>query len=96
MPVTRTTLNQRAMKEEVKAALASILYERRQQDEKWGVQNHEPVWWLAILMEEVGELSQEILEQHFTDAPNKADLKKELIQVAAVALAMLEQLNRQE
>mgnify|MGYP001574542261 CR=1 FL=1 len=81
-------------------AARSIDDERDRQDAKWGVQNHAPEWWLAILMEEVGELAQAILESHFdngVDARKKGGLpniRKEAIQCAAVAVALVECLDR--
>lgn len=39
--------------------------ERRRQENKWGVRTAEGTtreWWLAVLMEEVGEVAKEILE----------------------------------
>jgi NTP pyrophosphatase (non-canonical NTP hydrolase) len=59
-----------------------IREERRRQDEKWGVQNHDNLYWLGILVEEVGELSKAIIEGKMTH--------RELTQVAAVALAWME------
>ena len=80
--------------------ITAIRHERVNQEAKWGIQNHAPIEWLAILMEEVGEVSREALEYHFHKF-YKADgqlerYEKELIQVAAVALAMLESLSRNE
>ncbi len=60
-----------------------ILDERDRQDQKWGLQDHSLPKWMVILMEEVGELSEAILE--------KKNWRAEVVQVAAVALAMLEQ-----
>ena len=34
----------------------AIRQERTNQDLKWGEQNHPPLKWLAILIEEVGEV----------------------------------------
>jgi len=80
--------------------LFEITEERENQVKKWGVQNHSPIEWLAILMEEVGEVSREALEYHFhkfyQDTGQLERYEKELIQVAAVALAMLESLSRNE
>ena len=80
--------------------LFEICEERDRQNEKWGVQNHSPIEWTSILMEEVGEVSREALEYHFKkfykDTGQLARYEKELIQVAAVALAMLESLHRNE
>ena len=76
---------------------AEIKQERQNQINKWGIQNHKPIEWLAILMEEVGEVSREALENHFTSfyPPNTLnDHRKELIQVAAVCVAMIESLDR--
>jgi len=64
--------------------LNEIAAERNQQDTKWGEQNHSKEKWMAILMEEVGEVARAVLD----DEPR--DYRKELIQVAAVAVVMLE------
>ena len=60
-----------------------VIKERRRQDEKWGEQNHGPFKWLAILGEEVGEANKAALED------DSAGYRNELIQVAAVAMAMV-------
>lgn len=44
---------------------AEVTEERRRQEHKWGVRTAEGTtreWWLAVLMEEVGEVAKEILE----------------------------------
>lgn len=68
------------------------------QDAKWGEQNHKPIEWVAILTEEIGEVSKEALEYHFKkyyrDVDQLANYRKELIQVAAVAVAMIQCLER--
>lgn len=78
--------------------IESIKGERVNQENKWGVQNHSPIEWCAILMEECGEVSREALEMHFKKYYKNTGQEdryiKELIQVAAVALAMLECLER--
>jgi len=74
-------------------ALASVLVERCNQDMTWGEQNHDPFTYLAVLIEEVGELSQAALHTRF--GGNKATgLRDEAVQVAAVALAIVECLDR--
>lgn len=74
---------------------ASILAERVRQDQKWGEQNHPPIEWLAILTEEVGELAKEVNEHRWRERPDSlAKLRAELVQVAAVAVAWLECLDR--
>ena len=65
-----------------------VLIERRRQDEKWGIQNHEIHKWLSILGEEVGECHKAALEN------NIVELRKELIQVAAVSQAIIESMDR--
>ena len=75
-----------------------INQERRRQDEKWG---RRPGYWpasqdrkLAVLVEEVGEVAEAIL----TDSKGKPaqDIRMELVQVAAVAVAWLETLPVKE
>jgi len=76
-----------------------IIEEREKQDAKWGEQNHSPIEWVSILTEEVGEVAKAALESHFKHK-NKdhsyTEYRKELVQVAAVAIAMLESLDRNE
>ena len=73
-----------------------VLKERITQEAKWGVQNHNPERWLAILVEEVGEFAKAINQcENYWDARLAGnycdeDIKKELIQVAAVCRAMWE------
>lgn len=75
---------------DLKHALMEVLEERMRQEEKWGEQNHSPEKWVAILLEEVGESCKEMLDTpRHLGKPND-NLRAELIQVAAVALAMLE------
>ena len=74
----------------MESVLWKVRHERQRQDEKWGEQNHSPLYWLGILVEEVGELSKEIIEGH------ELSCQKELIQVAAVAVAWLEMRLRNE
>lgn len=73
-------------------ATRAALAERYRQDGKWGdIHNFDrrsPEEWLTILAEEFGELAEGILER---DAVN---VRKEVTQVAAVALAIHESLQR--
>jgi hypothetical protein len=66
----------------------AIQAERARQDKKWGSQNHDDLYWLGILMEEVGEVAQHVIEGR--DPYNN----HELVEVAAVAVAWLEAINR--
>lgn len=86
------------MMSKIDNVLVEVADERKNQDSKWGEQNHHPYLWLAILGEEVGECSKAALEAEF-DIPcgakiNYSDLGEELIQVAAVAVAIVESLDR--
>lgn len=66
--------------------------ERNRQMAMWGPQHHEYPTWLAILVEEVGEVAQAIQKGSVAYKETDADdLYKELIQVAAVATAIAEQ-----
>jgi NTP pyrophosphatase (non-canonical NTP hydrolase) len=73
--------------------LKDVAEERGSQDMKWGVQDHDPLAWLAILTEEVGEVAKEVNEVHFRGKSGEA-YRAELIQVAAVAVAMVECVDR--
>lgn len=66
--------------------LQEVMAERARQDKKWGEQDHPDAYWLGILMEEVGEMAHDMIEG--------GSVKKELVQVCAVALAWLECLER--
>ena len=79
--------------EGMESVLAEIVVERRQQDEKWGEQNHHPFTWTAIAGEEFGEVCQSALKATYGGA-TWADYRKELVQAAAVLVAMVECLDR--
>ena len=84
-------------------AICDIRTERERQDKKWGEQNHLPQFWTGILGEEYGELCEAVNETVFTTAyPDAArrerggyeNMRKEAIQIAAVALGFIECLER--
>ena len=77
------------------AIIEEIRAERVRQDEKWGEQNHPPFIWLVVLGEEVGEACEAALEAQYGGKP-LANYRAELVQVAAVALAAIECLDRWE
>jgi hypothetical protein len=83
-------------------AIRCVTDERGRQLQKWGVQNHSPLEWMAILVEEVGEAQKEALEHHWAgrhyphDPERLQRLRAELVQVAAVAVAIVESLDRNE
>ena len=73
-----------------RAVLDEVSAERARQDAKWGEQNHPAfkhgeVTYRDILLEEVFEALAE---------SNQARLRAELVQVAAVAVAWVEKIDR--
>jgi NTP pyrophosphatase (non-canonical NTP hydrolase) len=74
-------------------AIKDVVEERKRQEAKWGEQNHAPIYYLAILTEEVGEFAKECLTDHFGKTRTE-NLRVEAVQVAAVALAIIECLDR--
>jgi hypothetical protein len=81
-----------------KSVLRSVRIERKAQDRQWGVQDHDPITWIAILGEEFGEATRCALQLRFdneTGDEGPGDLIEELIQVAAVAVGAIESLERQ-
>jgi len=79
--------------------LCEVTNERKRQNEKWGEQNHDPFAWSAILSEEVGEFSQAVLKARFEYGAHLEpsileQARQEAIQVAAVAIQIVECLDR--
>ena len=77
--------------------MSEVTTERLNQEAKWGQQDHGDFEWLTILGEEVGEACEAALKS----APLMGEhtqtvheLRKELIQVAAVAIAHIEAIDR--
>ncbi|HEV7680017.1 MAG TPA: hypothetical protein VGQ42_15750 [Candidatus Dormibacteraeota bacterium] len=81
VPITTATNNQAF-------AVCEVLDERDHQDVKWGVQDHDPFTYVAILGEEFGEFCREVLESN-RGVPT-TNLYTEAVQVAAVALKIIE------
>ncbi len=73
--------------------VVEVRNERYAQWKKWGEQNHDPITWLAILLEEVGEVAKAAVQANFENGDVK-EYRKELIQVAAVAFQMIECYDR--
>jgi NTP pyrophosphatase (non-canonical NTP hydrolase) len=71
----------------VNKSLAQVGNERMKQVMKWGMQDHSIEKWVVILTEEVGELAKAVLEQDLDG------VKKEAVQVAAVAAAIVQKLD---
>ncbi len=72
---------------ELECALDHARTERIDQVRKWGIQDHSPEKWHLILSEEVGELAQEMLNAPLGTSDK---IRREAIQVAAVALAIFQ------
>ncbi|HHI78867.1 MAG TPA: hypothetical protein ENK02_02680 [Planctomycetes bacterium] len=66
-----------------------ILKERERQNQKWGEQNHSPQDWMMILQEEIGEFARAEMEHRYRGA-DPEPIMEELVQVAAVAMQMVE------
>lgn len=77
-----------------------VMQEQINQTTKFGEQRHPPFTYLSILTEEVGEAAQaandayDFVNDKFTIRKLKK-YREELIQVAAVAVSMVETLDRQ-
>ena len=83
--------------EQYGAALVDVVHERSRQDKKWGESNHDMGIWLAILEEEIGEFSRHYLELKFSpDSSSLRLMRKQAVQVAAVAVAIVECIDRGE
>lgn len=84
----------------VSNAVQAVIDERRRQDIKWGLQDHEPQYWVGILGEEFGELCEAINETVFDNGPEARkkggyeNMRREAVQVAAVAVGFIEALDR--
>ena len=75
-----------------------IKEERARQDRKFGANRTQgPFLWNTILTEEVGEVAEASLDLVFGgfSKQNYQHLREELVQVAAVAVAYIEDMERQ-
>lgn len=75
-------------------ALAAVANERNRQRDKWGVQQHSPAEWMAILGEEFGEACREAVDVQW-EHPGFSwqRLRQELVETAAVAVQIVEWLD---
>lgn len=80
--------------------LQCVARERIKQDAKWGEQNHNDLTWLAILAEEFGEVAnmlvEDIVKEEHKHEAIQDNLEYELVQVAAVCVAWVECMRRNE
>ena len=76
---------------------AAVAAERRRQDAKWGRSRHRWCEWMSVLTEEVGEACAAANQATWRDnpAPVLGELRRELIQVAAVCAAVVEHLDEE-
>ena len=91
------------MVEEIKSQIeemkisAEIQKECDRQDQKWGVRNQHPLAWLAILMEEVGEVTQEVNDaNHEISRMTLENYRTELVQCGAVIQQMIKNIQHYE
>ncbi|PHM51724.1 MazG-like family protein [Xenorhabdus sp. KK7.4] len=74
--------------------MLDVTAEMGRQDEKWGANRDlSPFVWLTILTEEVGEFAQAVLHDEFGGS-HAGTARAELVQVAAVALQIIEMYDR--
>lgn len=77
-------------------ALADVIAEMNRQDFKWGAdRNLDPFLWASILGEEVGEFNQAILHDYY-GGKCAGTSRDEMVQVAAVALQIIEYYDRKK
>lgn len=88
--------NKCSVPHEKSGALASVIHEMYCQDAKWGAdRDQNPFIWNAILGEEFGEVNEAILHDEF-GGDKAGTSREELVQVAAVALQWIEQIDREK
>lgn len=79
----------------IEKVFVDIVYERARQDAKWGDQSGNlNVVWSTVLTEEVGEAAKAVLQLDFEHGGTREELREELIQCAAVAVAWIEALDK--
>ena len=69
--------------------------ERHRQHRKWGEQDHEDRDWRSIMGEEIGEVDKAMVEFRFNNG-EESEIRKELIETIAVAIAWLEAMDRRD
>ena len=78
----------------LEGVLLEIRAERARQDAQWGPGRHlTDTTWMTILTEEVGEAAEAVLARALGSPSVDADLARELIQVAAVAVCWMEAIH---
>lgn len=78
-------------------AMVAVFAERNRQNEKWGYpQDNTPFEWLSILTEEVGEFAEALNNALLGGDGDLGDAIVEAVQVAAVALSIVEHLSKED
>lgn len=92
-----------SLKDDVSDAFHDALNdERAYQFQQWGDNENVHTWpeWAAILGDEYGEVCKAIKYVHWqgerADAPGRHGLRGELVQLATVCMAMVEQIDEGE
>jgi NTP pyrophosphatase (non-canonical NTP hydrolase) len=79
------------IRETLVPVISDVINERVRQNALWGFQQNEPGIWLAIFMEEVGEVAQALQQnKSWFKGSDSDDLYTELIHAAAVAIQWAE------
>ena len=78
--------------------LNDIMDDRVKQDEGWGVNRDNSESWILILAEEIEQVTRPVLEDRFPCGLNISlvEYRKKLIQIAAIAIAVIESFDRNE
>lgn len=76
--------------------IVDVLAEIKRQDDKWGIQDHSLLFWMSILMEEVGEACQCINRTIAMDGIGGfTPTRQEIVRMAAVCINMIASMDRQ-
>ena len=82
--------------EDLQHIFDEVTEERCKQRKKWGLQFHGLDAWVCILLEEVGEVAKGVNDPKRASKPVLWSIRQELLQVAAVATAMIQQIDTGE
>lgn len=87
--------------DELQTAVGEVVHEINRQRDLWGNNDHHPLYWNALLGEEVGEVSEAlVLLGVFEECDESSrkqmldDYRRELSHVAAVAISAMASLER--
>lgn len=71
--------------EEIKA-------EKKRQEVKYGIQDHDPFIWTSILSEELGKADEALIDSYFSNIDIE-EFRKHIVQLGAVCVSTLECLD---